>query len=94
MDVLQLAPDEPLSPELVLVLEPEVRARVLAGLPLPAHVRPRPRLRAVEAVPAGGEPTAPSLWGTAAARAAALGAIFVAVTVVTLALSFLAHVLR
>ena len=43
MDEAQLAPEEPLSPELVLVLPPELRARAIAALGEP--VWPTPRLR-------------------------------------------------
>lgn len=47
MDIPGLAPDEPLSPELVLVLPAELRARVLAALGDP--VWPTPRHRPAEA---------------------------------------------
>ena len=39
-------PDEPLSPELVLVLSPELRAQALAGLDAPVWTRPRARSEA------------------------------------------------
>lgn len=91
MDVLPLAPGEPLSPELVLVLSPELRARVLAELPAP--VWPQPRLRSVEPVPVA-EPTGPPLRRRVASRATALGVIFVAATLVTLAMSLVAHAIR
>jgi hypothetical protein len=39
----ELAPEEPLSPELVLVLPPELRAAALARLPLPVWPEARPR---------------------------------------------------
>ena len=32
LNIHQFAPDEPLSPELVLVLPPEIRAQILASL--------------------------------------------------------------
>ena len=44
MNIHQLAPDEPLSPELVLVFSPELRAQALARLPAPVWTTPRPRL--------------------------------------------------
>jgi hypothetical protein len=46
LNVPDLTPDEPLSPELVLVLPPELRARALASLGDP--VWPTPRQRPVE----------------------------------------------
>ena len=86
------APDEPLSPELVLVLPPEERARVLAELDPP--IRPRPPLRVVaRPVPVAGPP-APSLYRLVAARLVSLGVIFVLATVTTLVLSLVAHALR
>ena len=92
----QIAPDEPLSPELVLVLSPEERAQVLAALGPP--VWPMPRLRVV-ARPAPvdepfDEPLGPSLKRLVAARLVSLGVIFIAATVLTLALSLVAHALR
>jgi hypothetical protein len=96
----QLPPDEPLSPELVLVLPPEQRAQVIAALGPP--VRPMPRFRvvapptpAVVATPAPVVvPPIPSLKRLIAARLVSLGVIFVAVTMITLALSLVAHALR
>ncbi len=41
----QLALDEPLSPELVLVLSPELRAQAFARLDAQEHIEPRDRLR-------------------------------------------------
>jgi hypothetical protein len=111
-DVPQLAPDEPLSPELVLVLPAEQRAQVLAGLSLPARPQPRPFLRpasspavepwAVEpwAVEPGAvehpaaEPIVRSVGKLVAARFAQLALIFVAVTILTLALSLVAQAFR
>jgi hypothetical protein len=87
-----LAPDEPLSPELVLVLPPEERAQVLAALGPP--VRPRPPLRVVALPVSVGEPPAPSLSRLVAARLVSLGVIFILATVTTLALSLVAHALR
>ena len=92
----QIAPDEPLSPELVLVLSPEERAQVLAALGPP--VWPIPRLRVVaRPTPADepfDEPRGPSLKRLVAARLVSLGVIFVAATVLTLTLSLVAHALR
>jgi hypothetical protein len=93
-----LPPDEPLSPELVLVLPPEQRAQVLADLGPPTW--PMPRLRVVtppkpvarpEPVP---EPPEPSLRRLVAARVVSLGVIFVFATILTLALSLVAHAIR
>lgn len=50
MDDAPLAPEEPLSPELVLVLPPELRARAIAALGEPVWPTPRPR-RAERAAP-------------------------------------------
>jgi hypothetical protein len=91
----QLAPDEPLSPELVLVLPPELRAAVLAGLGAPVRPAPRPRLRLAPAtVSTVEEPVARSLGELLAARLVQLGLIFVALTIVTLAMSLVAHAIR
>lgn len=87
-----LPPDEPLSPELVLVLPPEERAQVLAALGPP--VRPRPPLRVVARPAPVEEPPAPSLSRLVAARLVSLGVIFILATVTTLALSLVAHALR
>jgi hypothetical protein len=87
-----LSPDEPLSPELVLVLPPEQRAQVLAALGPP--VWPRPRLRVVALPAPVEEPPVPSLARLAAARLVSLGLIFVATTIATLVLSLVAHALR
>ena len=93
MSIPQLAPDEPLSPELVLVLAPELRAQVLAGLGTPA--RPTPRLRAVPAAPPEQiEPVLRSLGIALVARVVQLGLIFAAVTAATLAMSLVAHAVR
>jgi hypothetical protein len=97
----QLSPNEPLSPELVMVLPPEERAQVLAALGPPVWTMPRPRLRVV-ALPTPVElppppvppPPLPSIKRLVAARLVSLGVIFVAATVITLALSLVAHALR
>jgi hypothetical protein len=88
----QLAPDEPLSPELVLVLPSELRAQALARLGAP--VWPKPRLRVVEAPPAAAEPFARSLGVALVVRVGQLGLMFAAVTLVTLAMSLVAHAVR
>ena len=93
----QLAPDDPLSPELVLVLPPELRAQALARLGPP--VRHRPRRRAVEVptvVAAVAEPRTKtaSLSALLAARVGQLALIFVAVTLLTLVLSVVAQAMR
>jgi hypothetical protein len=93
MDIHQLAPDEPLSPELVLVLSPELRAQALARLGAP--VWPRPRLRTVEApAPAVAQPLAPSLGTLLVARVGQLALIFVVVTILILAMSLVANAMR
>ena len=118
----QLAPDEPLSPELVLVLPPELRAQVIAGLGPPSWPAPRPRqpepaaLAPLRAAPAP-QPAAPapqpappaperaaplpvreplvrSIATLVLARAVQLGVIFLAVTILTLALSLVAQAFR
>lgn len=93
MKAPELAPHEPLSPELVLVLPPELRARVIAGLPAP--VRPAPRRPAV-AAPAAAvrEPFAQSLAGMLVARVGQLALMFLAVTIITLAMSLVANAMR
>lgn len=92
MSIDQLAPDEPLSPELVLVLAPELRAQVLAGLPAPRWTTPRRRAVATPS-PADG-PFERSLGEILVARVAQLALIFVAVTILTLAMSLVAQVVR
>ena len=93
MDIRQLAPDEPLSPELVLVLPPDLRAQALARLGAP--VWPRPRPRAVEApTPAVAEPLAPSVGAMLLARVGQLALIFIAVTILILAMSLVANAMR
>jgi hypothetical protein len=86
-----LAPDQPLSPELVLVLPPELRAEVLARLPTPVWPLPRPRVLTVSPT---GDPVARSLGRIVVSRAAQLAQIFVAITFLTVAMSLIAHALR
>lgn len=101
----ELPLDEPLSPELVLVLPPELRAQAIARLGPPVWPAPRPRLVAVapppaleapvfERAPAGEEPFARQLAALVAARFAQLALIFIFVTIVTLVLSLVANAFR
>jgi hypothetical protein len=90
--ISQLAPDEPLSPELVLVLPPELRAQALAALGPP--VWPTPRLRVYVPIAPVEEPVGHALGRLLATRVVSLALIFVAVTVLTLALSTVAHALK
>ena len=96
--VPQLAPHEPLSPELVLVLPAELRAQVLAGLGPPAWPRPRPASQSASpplADPvAQSEPVAQSVAKLVVARFAQLALIFVAVAILTLAMSLVAQAVR
>ena len=110
MDDAQLAPEEPLSPELVLVLPPELRARAIAALGEPVWPAPRPRpaeraapLRLVAPaprplfaeVPAPLEESWARSFGTlVAARLVQLGLIFVVVTIATLVLTLVAQAFR
>jgi hypothetical protein len=93
VNIHQLAPDEPLSPELVLVLSPELRAQALAWLPAPVWATPR--LRVVEAPPPPvAEPFVRSLGAMVVARATQLALILAAVTILTLAMSLVASAMR
>jgi len=93
-----LAPDEPLSPELVLVLPPELRRQVLASLGPPVWPPPRPRPLppppVLEAPPAVDEPLARHVGALLGARFAQLALIFALVTLATLAMSLVAHAIR
>jgi hypothetical protein len=92
VNTLLPAPDEPLSPELVLVLPPELRAEAIARLGPPVWPKPRPQVRHVQQAPAAlEEPFARSLGLLLGARLAQLALIFFAVTAVTLAMSMVAH---
>ncbi len=88
----QLAVDEPLSPELVLVLPAALRARVLAGLGPPVRPTPAPYLRSVS--PSVSEPIPRSVGRSVAIRCAQLALIFVVVTIVTFAMSLVAQAVR
>jgi len=91
--VSQLSPNEPLSPELVLVFSPELRAQALAYLPAPFWARPRPRRVDVASTPLD-EPFTHSLGGLLVARVTQLALIFAAVTILTLAMSLVANAMR
>jgi len=93
VNVSPLSPNEPLSPELVLVFSPELRAQALAYLPAPVWARPRPRLVEVASTPVG-EPFAQSLGGMLVARVTQLALVFAAVTILTLAMSLVANAMR
>ena len=93
MNIDQLAPDEPLSPELVLVFPPGLRAEALARLGPPRWPTPRPR--PVEAAePPVAEPLAPSLGTLLVARVGQLALVFVAVTILVLVMSLVANAMR
>ena len=100
MTTNQIAPDEPLSPELVLVLPPEQRAQILAALGPPVwpapRARPIPLFRVIAPPMPVEEAPAPrsSLKRLVAARLVSLGVIFLTATVITLALSLVAHAIR
>ena len=93
MNVSPLSPNEPLSPELVLVFSPELRAQALAYLPAPVWTRPRPRVVEVASTPVD-EPFAQSLGGMLVARVTQLALVFAAVTILTLAMSLVANAMR
>jgi hypothetical protein len=101
----RLAPDEPLSPELVLVLPPELRAEALARLPEPLWPKAQPRIAAApvrrKAQPhvAAAPPRMPQsltriLATVLVARAAQLMLIFVSVTALVLTLAAVANAVR
>jgi hypothetical protein len=93
VDLEHLSPYEPLSPELVLVMPPELRAEALAGLGPPVWPKPR-RPRVVPAAPVAEVRFARSVGQLLATRALQLGVIFVFVTLLTLALSIVAQAFR
>lgn len=93
MEIHQLAPDEPLSPELVLVFPPELRAQALARLGAP--IWPTSLPRAVEApAPAVPGPAVPSLGAMLVARVGQLALVFVVVTILVLVMSLVANAMR
>jgi hypothetical protein len=87
-----LAADEALSPELVLVLSPALRAQALARLGPPVWPAPRLRLAPVEAPVV--DPFDRSLGQILVSRVIQLGATFVAATLLTIAMAIAAHALR
>jgi len=92
LNVDQLAPNEPLSPELVLVLSPQLRAQALAKLGAPVWPTPRPRIAVASTLI--DEPFAQSLGEIVVGRVIQLGLIFVLVTALTLVMSVVAHAVR
>jgi len=101
VDIRQLSPDEPLSPELVLVLSPELRAQALARLGAPVWPTPRPRAVKAPALavaaplaPSVGAPRGASLGALLVARGGQLALIFALVTVLSLAMSLVANAMR
>ena len=92
MNLNQLAPDEPISPELVLVLAPELRAQVLARLGAPVWPTPRPRI--VEVAGPSADALARSLGEVLVARVVQLAIVFFVVTTATLAMALVAHAVR
>ncbi len=92
MNVDHLAPDEALSPELVLVLSPALRAQAVARLGPPAWPAPPRRVTAFE--PPAADPFTRSLGQIVVARVVQLGVMFAAVTILTLAMSLAAHAFR
>jgi hypothetical protein len=87
-----LGGEEPLSPELVLVLPPELRARALAQLTEPAWPTGRPHPAA--AAPRPPESATTILKNILVPRLAQLAAIFVAISILTLILSAVANAVR
>ena len=76
----------------MLVLPPEIRAEILASLGPPR--RPTPRRRVTPPAAPVREPVARSLGTFLMGRVVQLGAIFAAVTILTLAMSLAAHAFR
>jgi hypothetical protein len=96
VDIDQLAPDEPLSPELVLVFSPELRAQALARLGPPAWSTSPRRAAHAPSAPAAAvdEPYGPSLGALLAARVGQLALVFIAVTILVLVMSLVADAMR
>ena len=93
MNVHQLTPEEPLSPELVLVFSPELRAQALAFLPAPVWATPPRRAEEISAA-AVVEPFEPSLGALLVARVVQLAVVFAAVTVFVFTMSLVANATR
>ena len=96
VNVATLERGEPLSPELVLVLPPELRAQVLAALPLPVWPAPAPRPRVPTVVPAARvpPPARRPVGRILDSRIAQLALIFAGVTILTLVMSVVAQAFR
>ena len=105
MTVDHLAPEEPLSPELVLVLPPELRAEALTRLPHPVWRAAQPRVEAAPAWRKAQPPVAaapprtrdsmtPILATFLVARVAQLVLLFVSVTILILMLAAVANAVR
>jgi hypothetical protein len=92
VNIDQLAPGEPLSPELVLVLPPELRANALARLDPPEWAKPRPSVRAP--TPPAENSLTRTLGAVLLPRVAQLMLTFVVVTVLTLILTAVANAVR
>ena len=93
MDIRQLAPDEPLSPSSCSSSRRSYAPR-LSPASAPRSGRRHGR-RAVEApAPAVAAPLAPSLGAMLVARIGQLALIFVAVTILILAMSLVANAMR
>ena len=92
MTVDRLAAEEPLSPELVLVLPPELRAEALARLPEPVWRKAQPRVAVTP--PCTQEPLTRILATVLVARIGQLVLIFVSVTVIILTLAAVANAVR
>ena len=88
----QLAPEEPLSPELVLVLPPDLRAQALARLAPP--VWPKAQAPVAATPPLARESLTRTFGTVLVARMAQLVLIFVVVTALTLLLSAVANAVR
>jgi hypothetical protein len=92
VNIDQLEPGELLSPELVLVLPPELRANALARLGPPQWAKPRPLVRV--ATPPAKNSLTPTLGAVLLPRVSQLMLTFVVVTVLTLTLSAVANAIR
>ena len=92
MTIFQIDPNEPLSPELVLILPREARAHVLATLGAPTWPAPRPRTVETPTPPV--EPFARALAVALCTRDVQLTLVFIGATLVTLAMSLVALAVR
>src|SRR5262249_55247178 len=90
-NIHQLAPDEPLPPELVLVFPPEPRSQALASLPAPAWLTLPRRTVAAPPAPVVDDSLVPSLGVILVSRVVQLTLVFVSVTIVILAMSLVAN---